>query len=63
MMSVPVDAHDEVVEVVDEDNLVSHVCSRREVHEKGLLHRAVYFWVFDSSGRDLLQRRSQQCAT
>jgi hypothetical protein len=45
MMSVPADAHGEVVEVVDEDNLVSdndsNVCSRREVHEKELLHRAV----------------------
>lgn len=31
---------------------------RGEIHRRGLLHRAVYVWVFDDQRRLLLQRRS-----
>jgi isopentenyl-diphosphate Delta-isomerase len=52
------DANDETLEVVNEDNQVVGRALRREVHLKGLLHRAVYCFVFNTSGDLLLQRRS-----
>jgi isopentenyldiphosphate isomerase len=33
---------------------------RREVHARGLLHRAVHVLVFDAAGRVFLQKRSMQ---
>ncbi|GBF92961.1 NUDIX hydrolase [Raphidocelis subcapitata] len=48
----------EVLEIVDDACTVIGRELRGEVHRLGLLHRAVYVWVFDPSGRLLLQRRS-----
>ncbi|KIZ01518.1 hypothetical protein MNEG_6439, partial [Monoraphidium neglectum] len=48
----------EVLEVVDDGCVVIGRELRGEIHRRGLLHRAVYVWVFDQAGRLLLQRRS-----
>jgi hypothetical protein len=48
----------EVLEVVDDGCLVVGRELRGEIHRRGLLHRAVYVWVFDAAGRLLLQQRS-----
>lgn len=48
----------EVFEIVDDSCTVIGRELRGEVHRRGLLHRAVYVWVFDKAGRLLLQRRS-----
>ena len=52
------DAHDELLEIVDEQNIVVATALRRDVHKRGLLHRAVYCWVFDPAGQVLVQRRA-----
>ncbi|KAI8470173.1 MAG: NUDIX hydrolase domain-like protein [Monoraphidium minutum] len=49
---------DEVFEIVDDSCAVIGRELRGEVHRRGLLHRAVYVWVFDAAGRLLLQRRA-----
>ena len=51
-------ANEEWFDVVDEQDRVIGAAPRREVHARGLLHRAVHALVFDPSGRLLLQRRS-----
>lgn len=55
---VEADPADELFDIVNEEGIVIDVRPRREVHASGLLHRAVYVFVFDASGRLLLQRRS-----
>eukprot|EP00889_Picochlorum_renovo_P006922 jgi/Picre1/33952/NNA_001430.t1 len=49
---------DEVFDIVDESNTVVRQEYRGVVHRTGLLHRAVYCWVYDTQGRLLLQKRS-----
>jgi uncharacterized membrane protein YgcG len=49
---------EEVLEIVDDSCSVIGRELRGEIHRRGLLHRAVYVWVFDRAGRLLLQRRS-----
>jgi isopentenyl-diphosphate delta-isomerase type 1 len=51
-------SHEEWFDVVDEQDRVVGSAPRREVHARGLLHRAVHALVFDSAGRLLLQKRS-----
>ncbi len=51
-------AHEEWFDVVDEQDRVVGSALRREVHARGLLHRAVHALVDDAAGRVLLQRRS-----
>jgi isopentenyl-diphosphate delta-isomerase type 1 len=51
-------SHEEWFDVVDEQDCVVGAAPRREVHARGLLHRAVHLLVFDSAGRVLLQKRS-----
>ncbi len=53
-------SYDEVLEVVDQCDKVVRLASRREIHEKGLLHRAVHIFVFDSKGSLFVQRRSSK---
>lgn len=48
----------EVLEIVDDNCRVIGRELRGEIHKRGLLHKAVYVWVFDPSGRLLLQQRS-----
>ena len=49
---------DEIFDVVNERDEVIGQAMRREVHARGLLHRAVHVLVFDARGRVFLQKRS-----
>lgn len=50
---------DELFDVVDEQDQVLRQATRREVHEQGLMHRAVHVLVFSRKNHDcLLQKRS-----
>ena len=49
---------DEIFDVVDESDRVIGQATRREVHARGLHHRAVHVLVHDAAGRVFLQRRS-----
>ena len=49
---------EEIFDVVDADDRVIAQAARSEVHRRGLLHRAVHIFVFNSRGELLLQRRS-----
>jgi len=49
---------EEYLEVVDEDNQVIGIASRQEIHEKGLRHRSVHIFIFNSKGKLYLQKRS-----
>jgi isopentenyldiphosphate isomerase len=49
---------DEVFDVVNERDEVIGQSTRREVHGKGLLHRAVHVLVFNRRGQVFLQKRS-----
>ena len=60
MTAQSADNQSELLEVVDENNAVKGVECRRAVHEKGLLHRAVYCWVFRPGGFVLLQQRAHR---
>lgn len=57
---MPADKDDELFEIVDETNKVIGTERRGVVHKTGLLHRAVYCWVFNTAGELLLQQRSAQ---
>jgi len=48
----------EYLEVVDEDNQVVGILSRKEIHEKGLRHRSVHIFIFNSQEKLYLQKRS-----
>jgi len=52
------DKDDEVFELVDENDQVIGREHRGIVHHQGLLHRAVYAWVFNPAGELLIQQRS-----
>lgn len=49
---------EEWFDVVDERDQVVSRALRREVHARGLWHRAVHVLVFDPAGRIFLQKRS-----
>jgi isopentenyl-diphosphate delta-isomerase type 1 len=49
---------DEILAVVDEENVEIGSATRREIHERKLLHRAVHVLVFGPDGRLLIQQRS-----
>jgi isopentenyl-diphosphate delta-isomerase len=49
---------DEMFDVVDDQDRVIARATRREVHAKGLLHRAVHVLVFNRAGEVFLQKRS-----
>ncbi len=48
----------ELYDVVDDRDQVIGVATRREIHQKGLLHRSVHILVFNSGGDLFLQKRS-----
>jgi isopentenyl-diphosphate delta-isomerase type 1 len=50
----------EIFDVVNERDEVVGQATRREVHARGLLHRAVHVLVFDRAGRMFLQKRSMK---
>lgn len=49
---------EEILEIVDADDRVVGTAKRAEIHRKGLLHRAVHIFVFNSRGEVYVQRRS-----
>lgn len=49
---------DDIFDIVDENDEVVGSAPRREVHARGLLHRAVHVLIFNSAGEVFLQRRS-----
>jgi len=49
---------DEIFDVVNEHDEVVGQSTRREVHARGLLHRAVHVLVFNARGQVFLQKRS-----
>ena len=49
----------EIFDVVNEEDRVTGQATRREVHEKGLLHRAIHVFVVNRHGELLLQKRSR----
>ncbi|BCX49341.1 dimethyladenosine transferase [Haloferula helveola] len=49
----------ELFDVVDESDEVVGQATRSEVHEKGLLHRAVHIFAINRRGELLLQKRSR----
>ena len=51
---------DELFDVVDEQDRVTGQLTRREVHRRGLRHRAVHLLVVNRSGQVFLQQRSLQ---
>lgn len=53
-------ANEEWFDVVNERDEVVGRATRREVHARGLLHRAVHVLVFDGMGRVFLQKRSMK---
>ena len=50
--------NDEFFDLVDEHDRVIGRSTRRDVHARGLRHRAIHVLVFDSAGRVYLQKRS-----
>ncbi len=51
---------DEILEIVDQDNKVIGKASRGECYQKGLLHRAVNIFIYNSKGEVFLQQRSEK---
>lgn len=49
---------EELFDVVDKNDCVVGQATRREVHDRELLHRAVHVFVFNRSGAVFLQKRS-----
>ncbi len=48
----------ELLDVVDENDRVTGVKTRGEIHAQGLMHRAVHILVFNSSAELFIQKRS-----
>ena len=48
----------ELLEIVDENNLVTGIRNRAEIHRQGLWHRSVHIFIFNSRGGIYLQKRS-----
>ena len=59
-MQMPLTAQrdDEIFDVVDENDRVLGQATRKEVHARKLLHRAVHVLVFNAAGQVFLQKRS-----
>lgn len=57
---MPADKHEEVFEVVNDDNEVIGREHRGICHKRGLCHRAVYCLVFNKKEELLLQQRSDR---
>lgn len=51
-------AQDELVDVVDESGNTLQVVTKREAHERGLLHKTAVSEIIDSQGRWLLVKQS-----
>ena len=51
---------EEIFDIVNEHDEVTGQAPRREVHARGLWHRAVHVLVFNASGQVFLQKRSMK---
>ncbi len=49
---------DELLEIVDAEDNVLGIATRREIHNSGFMHRAVHIFVFNSAGEIYVQKRS-----
>jgi isopentenyldiphosphate isomerase len=49
----------EIYDVVDEDDNVIGQATRKEIHEKKLIHRVVMFFIFDKEGRIFVTQRTK----
>ena len=52
--------NDEIFDIVDEHDQVIGQATRREVHTRGLWHRAIHVLVVNAAGNVFLQKRSLQ---
>ncbi|MDP0500752.1 MAG: NUDIX domain-containing protein [Verrucomicrobiota bacterium JB022] len=50
---------EEIFDVVDEQDEVIYQAPRKDVHARGLLHRAVHVLVFNAQGQIFLQQRAR----
>jgi isopentenyldiphosphate isomerase len=55
--------HNERLEVVNEKGSIINKATRKEVHDKGLLHREVHVWLYNKRGEVVLQKRSKNQET
>lgn len=55
---LPAQRDDEIFDVVDENDRVLGQATRKEVHARKLLHRAVHVVVVNATGQVFLQKRS-----
>lgn len=53
------DPGEELVDVVDEENRVIGIVTRREMRARNLLHRCTYVFVLDPDGRVYVHRRTE----
>ena len=51
-------AHEELLDVVDENDLIIGVKTRGEIHARGLMHRATHILVLNRQGKLFIQKRS-----
>ena len=51
---------EEIFDIVDENDEIIGQRPRSEVHQLGLLHRAIHLLVYNSKGELFLQKRSKQ---
>ncbi|MBS3782065.1 MAG: NUDIX domain-containing protein [Candidatus Thermoplasmatota archaeon] len=49
----------EKLDIVNEEDEIIDVKTRKEAHDKGLRHRSVMFFVFNHSGKLLMTQRSE----
>jgi len=54
----PLNPDDEVYDVVDNNDRVIGQATRKEIHEKNLIHRSVHTFVFNPEGNLFLQKRA-----
>jgi len=49
----------EIYDVVNEDDNVVGKATRKEIHDKKLIHRSVMFFIFDKKGRIFVTQRTK----
>lgn len=52
-------AKEEMLEVINEDDVVIDLKSRKEVHQKGLLHREIHVWFMTPNKEIIFQHRAK----
>ncbi len=50
---------EEMLEVVDENDVVIDLKSRKEIHQKGLLHREIHIWFITPTKEIIFQHRAK----